>query len=205
MGKAARRRQAEAARHTADVVHGRELVPFLSLDDRAASIRSHLVAAAASEADAKSHRIQAGMELLSVRAILPHGAWLPWCRVNIRRSVRDVQKLLKLAGSADPGAAVEAENARRREGARVVKYATVPHLEAPTPEETPEADVEATAEWLLENMPDGINETLRGVLEPMARLPIARLLDALRILDFEPIPLVKGAFTLAPVELARAA
>jgi hypothetical protein len=205
MGEAARRRQAEAARQTTDVVHGRELVPFVSLDDRAASIRSHLVAAAASEADAKSHRIQAGMELLSVRAILPHGAWLPWCRVNIRRSVRDVQKLLKLAGSADPGAAVEAENARRREGARVVKYATVPHLEAPTPEETPEADVEATAEWLLENMPDGINETLRGVLEPMARLPIARLLDALRILDFEPIPLVKGAFTLAPVELARAA
>jgi hypothetical protein len=205
MGKAARRRQAEAARHTADVVHGRELVPFLSLDDRAASIRSHLVAAAASEADAKSHRIQAGMELLSVRAILPHGAWLPWCRVNIRRSVRDVQKLLKLAGSADPGAAVEAENARRREGARVVKYATVPHLEAPTREETPEADVEATAEWLLENMPDGINETLRSALEPLARLPIARLLDALKVLDFEPLPLVKGAFTPAPVELARAA
>jgi hypothetical protein len=71
-------------------------------------------------------------------------------------------------------------------------------LEAPTPEETPEADVEATAEWLLENMPDGINETLRGVLEPM-RLPIARLLDALKVLDFEPIPLVKGATTSAPV------
>jgi hypothetical protein len=48
-------------------------------------------------------------------------------------------------------------------------------------------------------MPDGINETLRGVLAPFSGLPLARLLDALKVLDFEPIPLVKGAVTPAPV------
>jgi hypothetical protein len=50
-------------------------------------------------------------------------------------------------------------------------------------------------------MPDGINETLRSALEPLARLPIARLLDALKVLDFEPIPLVKGATTPAPIKV----
>jgi hypothetical protein len=58
--------------------------------------------------------------------------------------------------------------------------------------------VEAAAEWLLDNLPHGINETLRGVLEPLARLPIARLIDALLVLDYQPIPLIREAHTPAP-------
>ena len=112
---------------------GRELVPFVSLDDRAASINRHIDLIAKADATASRHRIRAGQELLEVRAILAHGEWLPWCKANIKRGPRDVQKLLKIAGAADPAAAHAEENAQRRATARTIKYATVAHLESPPP------------------------------------------------------------------------
>jgi hypothetical protein len=58
------------------------------------------------------------------------------------------------------------------------------------------------AEWILANMPDGINATLRSVLDRLARLPVSSLIAALERLDYEPIPIIKGTITPAPRKAA---
>jgi hypothetical protein len=99
------------------------------LEARATSINRLIELGYKAEASASRHRIRAGQELLEARALLAHGEWLPWCKANIKRGVRDVQKLLKIASAPNPAAALEAENAQRRESSKAVKYATVAHLE----------------------------------------------------------------------------
>jgi Protein of unknown function (DUF3102) len=100
------------------------------LEARASSINRLIDLGDKAEANASRHRIRAGQELLEARALLAHGEWLPWCKANINRGVRDVQKLLKIASAPNPAAALEAENAQRRESSRSSKYATVAHLSA---------------------------------------------------------------------------
>jgi hypothetical protein len=85
--------------------------PFVVVDDlpadadlemRAESINRHLDLGDRAEASASHHRIRAGQELLEARALLAHGEWLPWCKANIKRGVRDVQKLLRIASAPNP-------------------------------------------------------------------------------------------------------
>jgi hypothetical protein len=225
MGESKRKRQAEAARQMGDVSQGRELVPFLSLEDRAASIRAAIDAADSAAAEAIDHSIRAGQELLAVRALVPQGEWTQWCKANIGHSRQHIARLIRIASAPNPRAALEAERSETRERVRKIRSADVTYVRSTT-EPAPVVDVvsaapalmidigtpsapndgmEAAAEWLLENMPDGINDTLRGVLAPFSGQPLARLLDALKVLDFEPLPLVQGAFTPAPDELALAA
>ena len=54
---------------------------------------------------------------------LKHGEWLKWCEENIERSQRDIQRLMKMAGSDDPEAALEQERADSREGMRARRAA----------------------------------------------------------------------------------
>jgi hypothetical protein len=42
------------------------------------------------------------VELIAVRKRIPHGQWEAWCADNINRSMRDIQKLMALAGANDP-------------------------------------------------------------------------------------------------------
>jgi hypothetical protein len=211
MGESKRKRQAEGARHAGDdpVVQGRELVPFVSLEDRAASIRSYFVKSLNAELDASDYRCAAGRELLAVRALLNHGEWLPWLRANFPWSIREAQRLIRCEMERTPEGRGRLDSERAERQSALANATACRISDEPTPVEAdpsaPNDGMGAAAEWLLENMPDGINETLRGVLEPMARLPIARLLDALKVLDFEPLPLVNGAFIPVPVELAAAA
>lgn len=216
--KAMRRKGRQIIVHSAT-----EAVSLVSLDDRAASIRDHLAAADTAAAEAIDHSIRAGQELIEARCLVEPGRWIEWCKANIGRSRRDISRLIGFASADDPRAALEAHRSSAREGMRQTRRVRGPNV-SPMPSplvevvsatpaliidvgtpSAPNDDIEAAAEWLLENMPDGINETLRGVLAPFSGLPLARLLDALKVLDFEPIPLVKGAFTSAPAELARAA
>ena len=119
------------------------LIPFVSLDQRAELINRLInkadfadAKAAIAATQAGVHRVQAGKELLEVKALLPHGGWLPWCRENIHRSIRDVQKLLKIASAADPGAALETERETRRDGMREARANTahVGRISEPVPE-----------------------------------------------------------------------
>jgi hypothetical protein len=117
-----------------------DLAADADLETRAESINRHLDLGDRAEASASHHRIRAGQELLEARTLLAHGEWLPWCKANIKRGVRDVQKLLKIASAPNPAAALEAENAQRRESSKAVKYATVAHLETET---SPVVEIEA--------------------------------------------------------------
>jgi Protein of unknown function (DUF3102) len=87
-----------------------------SLESRAASINRHIDLFLRADASAQSNRIAAGQELIAAKEMVEHGKWEAWCAANIKRSQRDIQRLMKIAGSDDPIAALEQERDRAREG-----------------------------------------------------------------------------------------
>lgn len=66
-------------------------------------------------------RWRAAVELHNARKLVPEGQWEVWCENNIRRSLGDIRKLLKMAKAHDPEAAHEAEKASRRVRPRTVR------------------------------------------------------------------------------------
>jgi hypothetical protein len=70
---------------------------------------------------------------------LPHGEWLPWCKANIYRGVRDIQKLIKMASDPDPEAALEQERAVAREGI-AKRRANAPNVRRIAPGPSDDAD-----------------------------------------------------------------
>jgi hypothetical protein len=87
-----------------------------SLESAAASINRHIDLYLRADAGGQAHRVRAGFELIAVRKRIPHGQWETWCADNIHRSMRDIQRLMKMAGADDPEAAAEEERSVRREG-----------------------------------------------------------------------------------------
>ena len=75
----------------------------------------------------EDYRITAGKKLVEAQERVQRGeagavTWTAWVRINIHRSMRDVQKCMALARSDDPQAALQRERATRREGtARAVE------------------------------------------------------------------------------------
>ena len=113
-----------------DMRGGQELAPLgdgPTLAERAASINKHIEKALSADMSANRHRLRAGHELIEARKRVPHGEWIPWCGKNISRSMRDIQKLIQMAGSDDPEAALEQERADRRDGMREARSNT-PHV-----------------------------------------------------------------------------
>jgi len=100
-----------------DIRGGREPAPLAStLKERAASINALLDGADKDDASGKSRRVKAGMELLAARQMFPptrsgrkESEWLAWCKANIRRSLPDISKIMKIAQSDDPEAALRRE------------------------------------------------------------------------------------------------
>jgi hypothetical protein len=74
------------------------------------------------DAKAENHRVAAGKLLLIARErIGAKGSnikWLDWCKENIKRSDRDIRRLLKIAMADNPAEALEADKAKAREGMR---------------------------------------------------------------------------------------
>jgi hypothetical protein len=136
VGEAKRKRQAETV--ALGAVESGALAPFVSLDERAASIRLHIASARQLDVEAAGHRIQAGLELIEARRLVEPGRWIEWCNANIRRSRQDIAQLIKIASAADPKAALEVDRARARNGmrasrARVCNVTYMPTLPAETP------------------------------------------------------------------------
>ena len=68
---------------------------------------------------ASTRRERAGEYLIQAKAQVPHGEWITWCEANIRRSIRDIQKLMKIAQDDNPEqAAAEEREAVREQVAR---------------------------------------------------------------------------------------
>jgi Protein of unknown function (DUF3102) len=60
----------------------------------------------------KSHRIQAGKLLIEASKHVPAGEWGRWCKANVKRSERDIRKVMKIAVADDPEAALREERKR---------------------------------------------------------------------------------------------
>jgi Protein of unknown function (DUF3102) len=118
---------------------GRELVPFVSLEERAVSIRKNYMASLNAELDASMYRQNAGHELMAVKALLAHGDWLPWLKANFRFTAREAQRLIRCAeeSTIDGRQRLEAESAARRERAKSKCDSPVVFEQPPAPAPEP--------------------------------------------------------------------
>jgi hypothetical protein len=64
------------------------------LDATASEINAHHVAAGKNADAAICHARAAGRLLLDVKAALPHGQFIPWCRENLKVSARQAQRYM---------------------------------------------------------------------------------------------------------------
>ena len=80
----------------------------------AAEINHHLTLLFKNEVNAGRHRLRAGQALIEARKHVPPGEWIAWCKANIKRGQRDIQRLMRIAGADDPDAALERERAGNR-------------------------------------------------------------------------------------------
>jgi hypothetical protein len=90
----------------------------LALDTHAISIANYLNQARAADAAAADFRIMAGRELIRAKALIDGGetslTWTSWCVQHVKRSARDIRRLMAVAGATDPTQARERERARNR-------------------------------------------------------------------------------------------
>jgi hypothetical protein len=89
-----------------------------TLDDLARDIRDTLDRADKSQRHADDLRITAGQMLLTARrqAEVQGLGWADWLKVNIKRSERDVRRLIAIAKAPDAEAAVAEDRRKAREG-----------------------------------------------------------------------------------------
>jgi hypothetical protein len=66
--------------------------------------------------EVRTHRIKAGELLIEASKHVPAGEWGRWCNANVKRSERDIRKVMKIAGTADPEAALREERKRNADG-----------------------------------------------------------------------------------------
>lgn len=122
----------------AEVIELRERVPG-SLESAAASINRHIDLFTRAAGAFGAHRVRAGFELIAVRKRIPHGQWETWCADNINRSMRDIQKLMTMAGADDPDQALERERTETRE--RVREHRAKSGVRTPLSDPTKTADI----------------------------------------------------------------
>jgi hypothetical protein len=106
----------------AEVIQLRQIAPN-SLESTAIQINRYIGLALRADANADSYRLSAGRELIRVRPKVEaagHG-WEAWCAENIRRSMRDIRKLMRMAGANDPETALEDERENRRQSMRAYR------------------------------------------------------------------------------------
>jgi hypothetical protein len=94
-------------------IHSR-LRADLTLDERATAINELLERIYTREQQTERLRWRVAIELYNAQKLVPRGEWETWCENNIRRSLGDIRKLLKLAAAHDPQASHEAEKATGR-------------------------------------------------------------------------------------------
>ena len=124
------------AKRTATAV---KLVPIAEV---VAKIKGRIDDAAAAEATVIEHRLAAGQLLLHLRERIEAGeqgdvAWWDWFEANIERSRKDCERLMRMASSPDPDAALADERAKDRDRKRIARGADKA-LSAPKPDEDEE-------------------------------------------------------------------
>ena len=108
----------------------------------------------------EDYRVTAGQLLAEARHRVDAGeagagmGWEAWCKANVERSYRDVQRLLAIAAAPEPAVAAETERARRRVDQRddtVSPPRVQPRRGVPKPslvDDYPEPPRKATTAWV---------------------------------------------------------
>jgi len=90
----------------------------VALDGHAKRAREYLNKADESQSQWDDYRLKAGRELIAARRRVDAGetdlSWPLWCAQYIKRSDRDIRRLMKMADADDPAQAREDEKARNR-------------------------------------------------------------------------------------------
>jgi ribosome modulation factor len=88
------------------------------LDIHAKRVREYLCEADGLKSQYEDYRLKAGRELIEAHRRVNAGetdlTWAGWCGQNIKRSNRDIRRLMAMASADDPARAREAEKARNR-------------------------------------------------------------------------------------------
>lgn len=77
-------------------------------------ITAALDLASKSSKKTEQHRLEAGRLLIEARQYVPSTKWQAWCKKWVKRSLGDIRKLMKMASSNDPEAALAAERDETR-------------------------------------------------------------------------------------------
>lgn len=109
---------------TADIELRRAVALATTIEKRAESINKHFGLAQKFGGLWEQHRLRAGSELIEARAIVEHGQWITWCKTNIKRGMRDIQQVMKMAAAPEPDKALALENKRAADGMRKTRNVT---------------------------------------------------------------------------------
>src|SRR5579859_75195 len=98
----------------ADVLKDEYGGALMPLDTVAFGINARFEKIERHEAEARDHRIAVGKDLIGARRRVDAGeagdiTWEAWCSSKIKRSLRDIRKVMRIAGSSDPEADLDAE------------------------------------------------------------------------------------------------
>ncbi len=106
------------------------------LDAHAKRAREYFAKVDRLEDEVDDSRIKAGLELIAARRLVDAGetdlTWTDWCAYCIKRSARDIRRVMALARADDPAQAHEDEQARNRAAKLAGSRATSP-LRASSP------------------------------------------------------------------------
>jgi ribosome modulation factor len=102
----------------------------VDLDTHAKRANEYFDKEAALESQADDYRLNAGRELIMARRRVDAGetdlSWSLWCAQNIKRSDRDIRRVMKMARADDPAQAREEEKERNRANKPVGSRAASP-------------------------------------------------------------------------------
>jgi hypothetical protein len=112
---------------------------LITLDTLAEDINARLEKAEAYARKHKEHRLAAGLQLIEARKRVEAGeageiGWHDWVRANIKRTLRDVQKIMAVARAPDPEKKLAEERDRVREQVRRHRADAIRMAPSPVPD-----------------------------------------------------------------------
>ena len=127
-------------------------------------------------------RILAGKNLLEAKGLVEAGeagrtTWKAWLAENIKRSERDCRKIMSIAASPDPAAALKKEQEKAREAMAASRARSATKRANVSPEELPVMSSDVERMRCAEIQAKALRETLVAITEHDKRAQALDLVD----------------------------